>query len=273
MLFTTQTIQRYGGKNHKQKMINDNIKINFEKFIELGFCTIENVLNLSTIQVYKKKLQNIYDIQTNEFGIQKLETIKENNIVRSPLLYDKSFLQIIYNETIIKIVKKILGEHAILSLQNSIIIPPNEKHHQSFFHRDIIHQDFTTSKPIGINLYFCLDDYSESNGGTCFIPFSHKMEKMPDSYKEVYPEVTAGSIILFDSMIYHKAGVNTSSNYRYGINNMFTLPFIKQQINFPHALKGEFSEEYPINRILGYHSREYYDVSHFRSERYKRLSK
>ena len=158
-------------------------------------------------------------------------------------------------------------------MQNSIIVPANQKHHQSFYHRDIIHQDFTSSKPIGINLYFCLDDYSKENGGTCFIPRSHKMEKMPQEYEELSPSVNAGSIILFDSMIYHKAGINNTNQYRYGINHMFTLPFVKQQFNFPLILDGKYSDQYPLNRLLGYHSREYYNVLHFRNERLKRFSK
>ena len=243
---------------------------NFETFYNLGFQIIEDVLSFEQITIYKKKLQIIHEIQKKEFQEERLKTIKEDNIVRAPFLYDVSFLDIINDQKIIQVVKCILGEHAILNLQNSIIIPPHDSHHQSFYHRDIIHQDFVTSKPIGINLYFCLDDYNEENGGTCFIPRSHKMESMPSSYEEITPPTSAGSIILFDSMIYHKAGINRTNGFRYGINNMFTLPFIKQQINIPHAFNGKYAEEYPLNRLLGYHSREYYDVLHFREERYKR---
>jgi|688.fasta_scaffold139121_3 ectoine hydroxylase-related dioxygenase (phytanoyl-CoA dioxygenase family) len=254
-------------------MINSNIEINFKEFLENGFTIVNNVLKEEYIKICKEKLQDVYKIQIFEFNEKKLSTIKEENTIRAPLLYDKVFLDIINNETIIKIVKQILGEYAILSLQNSIIVSPNQKHHQSFYHRDIIHQDFVTSKPIGINLYFCLDDYSEENGGTCFIPKSHKMELLPSSREEITPSVSAGSIILFDSMIYHKAGVNRTNDFRYGINNMFTLPFIKQQINIPHALSGKHAEEYPLNRLLGYHSLEHYSVLHFREERHKRASK
>lgn len=246
----------------------------YEEFYNNGFQIIDNILSDKEIILLKTKLNNIYNFQTIQFGLENLISINEQNIVRMPFLYDEYFINLFSNEQIIEIVYNILGEHAILNLQNSIIIPPNQIHHQSFYHRDIIHQDFTSSKPLGVNLYFCLDEYSKINGGTCFIPKSHKLDKFPlDNYEEIFPIVKAGSVILFDSMIYHKAGVNNTNKYRYGINHMFTLPFIKQQINIPHALKDKYSQQFPINRLLGYHSREFYDVLDFRNYRLRRLLK
>ena len=72
-------------------------------------------------------------------------------------------------------------------------------------------------------------------------------------------------------MVYHKAGNNFSNDFRYGINHMYVLPFIKQQINLPLALKGKHSDEYPLNRILGYLSKEYNNVLDFRQTRYNKL--
>lgn len=245
----------------------------YSNFYEYGFQIINNFLSENEICLLKTKLDGVSNIQKNEFGIDNLCLINEQDMVRMPFLYDDYFIKLFTDLKIIKIVHNILGEHAIINLQNSIIIPPNQKHHQSFYHRDIIHQNFTSSKPLAINLYFCLDDYSEDNGGTCFIPKSHKMEIFPDSYEEIIPQVKAGSIILFDSMIYHKAGINSTDSYRYGINHMFTLPFLKQQINIPYALNGKYENEFPINRILGYHSREFCNILDFRKYRLKRVLK
>lgn len=245
----------------------------YDEFYENGYQIINDILSHEDISLLKQKLHNIYDIQKNEFGLDNLSLINEENMIRVPFLYDEYFMSLFLKPEILQVIKEILGDHAILHLQNSIIISPNQKHHQSFYHRDIIHQDFVSSKPIGINLYFCLDNYSKQNGGTCFIPKSHKMEKFPDRYEEVYPTINAGSVILFDSMIYHKAGINNTNEFRYGINHMFTLPFVKQQINFPAVLKDKYMDEFPTNRLLGYHSREFYDVLDFRNYRLKRVLK
>lgn len=245
--------------------------INLEEFNRKGYTVVKNILSSADIIILKDKLKKINQIQISEFGLDKIKTINEQGSVRCPLLYDDYFINLIKIPSIIEHIKLILGDYYILSLQNSIIVEPNKIHHQSFYHRDIIYQDFTSSKPLGVNVYFCLDNYSSSNGGTTFIPKSHLMENFPKIYKEETLEAKAGDVIFFNSMVYHKAGNNSSNDFRYGINHMYVLPFIKQQINLPLALNGKYSNEPILNRILGYLSKEYNSVLDFRQTYYNKL--
>jgi len=244
----------------------------YNQFYKKGFQVIQDVLDKDKIDFYKKRLLDVYDSQVKQFGVENLRSIQEENLVRSPFLYDSHFNSMFFSNFAKNIVKDILGDHAILSLQNGIIIPPKQEHHQSFYHRDIIYQDFTSSKPLGINLYYCLDDYSEENGGTTFLPCSHKSDKLDLNILEETPKVKKGSVILFDSMVYHKAGINSSKNIRFGINNMFTLPFIKQQINYSHILEGSIQDE-NMKKLLGFTSKEHLSVEDFRQYRLKRNNK
>jgi ectoine hydroxylase-related dioxygenase (phytanoyl-CoA dioxygenase family) len=141
----------------------------YDSFYNLGFQIFENVLTEEEIKFYKERLSKVYDQQIDEFGLDNLSLINEENMVRSPFLYDSSFINIFYNDFVSNLVTSILGKFAILSLQNGIVLRSNTEHHQSFFHRDLIYQNFTTSKPISINIYYCLDDYDINNGGTTFI--------------------------------------------------------------------------------------------------------
>ena len=43
----------------------------------------------------------------------------------------------------------------------------------------------------------------------------------------------AGSAIVFDSMLMHRAGYNHSNKIRRSLNHMYTKPFIKQKYDFP----------------------------------------
>jgi ectoine hydroxylase-related dioxygenase (phytanoyl-CoA dioxygenase family) len=247
--------------------------MNRKEFNVDGYTILKNILPSEDVVILKNKLKKIQQIQINEFGLDKIKTINEQGSVRCPLLYDDYFLDLLTIPQIMKCVESILGDYYILSLQNSIIVEPNKNHHQSFYHRDIIHQNFTTSKPIGVNVYFCLDDYSESNGGTTFIPTSHSSEQHPNDYPKSFqhtPNAKSGDVILFNSMTYHKAGNNISNKFRYGINHMYVLPFMKQQINLPLALKGKHSKNPLLKRILGYMSKEYNSVLDFRETRYNK---
>lgn len=242
----------------------------YKKFYSNGYQVFSGVIEKELARKYKTKLAEVYRQQLLEFGTENIEAIGEENIVRSPFLYDPSFQDVFYNSFAKRVVKDILGEHAILSLQNGIIVSGNKDHHQSFYHRDIIHQTFTSSRPLAINLYFCLDDYNQHNGGTTFIPESHKREGFLCDSEET-PNVEGGSVILFDSMIFHKAGTNNTETTRCGINNMYTLPFLKQQINYPFCLKEKTSDP-QLNRLLGFDSKEHLGVDEFRKFRLERLS-
>jgi ectoine hydroxylase-related dioxygenase (phytanoyl-CoA dioxygenase family) len=243
--------------------------MNYEQFYTKGYQIFPNVLSSEKVSDYKKAVIRVCKNQANSFGLDKIQLIEEENIARSPFLYNPIFQELFYNDFTMKIVEDILGQYAILSLQNAIIVPPEQEHHQGFYHRDIIYQEFVSSRPMAINLYYCLDDYSVANGGTTFIPYSHKKDKIVSFEKEETPVVKAGSVILFDSMIYHKAGVNATKKSRCGINNMYSLPFIKQQINYPFCLKKP-TKDSRLNRLLGFESREYLDVGDFRQHRLNR---
>jgi len=240
----------------------------YNSFYDIGYQIFDNVLTRKEVDFYKKSLLEIYDQQKEEIGSSNLRSIGEENIVRSPFLYDASFIKLFYNDFVCQIVEQILGKYAILSLQNAILLKSKKKHHQSFFHRDLIHQNFTSSDPLAINIYYCLDDYGEKNGGTVFIPKSQKSKNIVNMEGQVTPEVKAGSVILFDSMLYHKAGNNLSDRDRFGINHMITLPFIKQQIRYPSTLS-PFQDQ-GLNRLLGFESKEYLDVKDFRNYRLNR---
>jgi ectoine hydroxylase-related dioxygenase (phytanoyl-CoA dioxygenase family) len=187
-----------------------------------------------------------------------LKKINEQNLVRCPLLYDEFFIDIATNHRVMEIVKKVLGDYFILHLQNGIINKPNEEHHQSSWHRDLPYQNFVISKPLALGALFCIDDFTNESGSTFVLPHSHRVELIPSSQyieknsKQIIAK--AGSVILFDSMLFHKAGYNSANYIRRAINNVFVVPIIKQQINLPIALNGKYSDDDFLSKLLGYQS-------------------
>lgn len=244
--------------------------IDYKRFYEDGFIILDDVISKDDIDYLKVKINKVLTVQRKELSENILKEIGEINMCRAPLLYDKFFISLLQRPFVKQICEEILGDYFILQLQNAIVIPPNQKHHQSFYHRDIIHQKFTSSKPLGINIYFCLDDYTEDNGGTTFIKGSHKQDELIIE-NEITPRVKAGSAILFNSMVYHKAGNNSTDRFRYGINTMYTLPFLKQQIDFPTFFGDQYKDDNYLSQIFGYRSREFKSVLDFRQTRYNKI--
>ncbi len=181
------------------------------------------------------------------------------------------------NSSIISIIEKILGDYFILHLQNGIINTPKEEHHQSKWHRDLPYQNFIISKPLAISALYCIDDFTSETGCTHVIPFTHKLEFMPSleyiTANNVMVLAKAGSVILFDAMLFHKAGHNSSETIRRGINNVYISPILKQQIDIPKMLNGKYSDNEFLRKFLGYDSTVAEDDIIWRENRLKKLSK
>lgn len=246
----------YGKLN--QVECNSDIDLYVEEIKNNGFTIIENVLSEDELKVYRQKIDEVYKKQEENFGLDKLISIKEKNMCRMPLKYDDYFINIATNKTVLEVVNRFLGDFYILNLQNAIINTPNEEHHQSSWHRDLPYQNYVISNPLSINALFCIDEFSEKMGGTMVVPYTHNMEILPsDRYIKnhaITANAKAGSVIVFDSMLFHKAGYNSSNIIRRAVNHQYQIPLLKQFYDFPKALNGKFSNDKFLAQLLGYTS-------------------
>ena len=91
-----------------------------------------------------------------------------------------------------------------------------------------LHYDQIVAQPltpfaIGLNIIFCLDDFTAENGATRIVPGSHLLdnEKTPEDPFDISitiaAEAPAGSAIMWDSRLWHGTGANVSSARRHAI--------------------------------------------------------
>jgi len=252
--------------------VHDDVERCVEEVRTSGYSVIESFLSADELEKCRNGIDQVYQAQEKELGRDYLDEIKESNIARALLVYDDYFLSLVTYEKILKITKNILGDYFIINLQNAIINLPGQEHHQSAWHRDLPYQNFVISHPIALN---CIDGFSEETGGTQLVPFTHQMDSIPseeyiDRHKVVL-QCPAGSVVIFDSMLLHKAGYNSSKSIRRGVNHIFSVPIMKQQYDFPSMLKGKFSEDPFLNRLLGYDSQVPSSIVEWRKLRYQKI--
>jgi hypothetical protein len=260
------------------EVINSESEIHYENIVRNGFSTIKNVFSKETCDLAKKKIDQIYKEQIKECGDENyLSSINENNLVRAPIVYDEFFFQFVINQKIKEVLNFAFGDKYILNLQNCPINRAKDKHFGSAWHRDLSYQHFIPSRPIAISVLVCLDEFTKENGGTCIVPFSHKFEKFPSKNyakeNEKKIEANIGDVFIFDSLIFHRAGENNTNEDRKLIVQVFTLPFIKQQISLPKALNGKFSENNELSYVLGYETEVEQSILSWRKRRKKRYEK
>lgn len=267
-------MKNYGITN-KTNLLTD-LEYHIENIRIKGYSIQSNLIDNETCDLFAKKLETIYSNQEIDFGKDNLAKINELDICRMPFMFDNSFTQFFMNPLVLELTSKLIGENIQLHLQNGIINRPKNEHHQTSWHRDLPYQDWVISKPLAFNAFYCLSDFTETNGATFILPFSHNLDYFP-SEKYVLENAVQliakkGSVIFFNSMVFHKAGINYSDQTRYGLNNMFVVPILKQQIMTSRSIKeSDFSEE--VVNILGHRFDVPESVTEFRNKRLKKSKK
>jgi ectoine hydroxylase-related dioxygenase (phytanoyl-CoA dioxygenase family) len=254
---------------------DDDLARQLEEISVRGFTILPGVFGPGELEAWRHKIDAVYAQQEEEFGRAALEAIQEQDVCRAPLLYDFSFVELATAPRVLAVVRKMLGEWFILNLQNAIINRPSLRHHQSNWHRDLPHQNFVISRPVSVNALIAIDDFSPETGGTQVLPFSHRSERLPsDDYirgNQLTVAAEAGSVIMFDTMVFHRAGANSSPRERRAVNLLYTAPIIKQQYDLPRAL-GEHAGLTPqLRMLLGYTSQVPLDDRSWRRARAERL--
>jgi len=126
-----------------------------------------------------------------------------------------------------------------------------------------IHRDAKThiqAVRLKLNMLVMLDDFTIENGATQFLDGSHRLEQRPsDEYFDAhYRSVTApkGTIVLFNSYLWHRAGFNRTNAHRVALTLAFSLPFLKPQLDYARMLGAAYAERInPLTRqVLGYNA-------------------
>jgi ectoine hydroxylase-related dioxygenase (phytanoyl-CoA dioxygenase family) len=267
-------VQHYG-VNEFTKAGETTAAIHAEEIIIKGHTVIPNVLTPDEVKLAISKMETVYTQQLKELDNGVIEKINDTDIARALLVYDEFFLnRVAINPTLMEVLKLVLGKYFIIREQNGIINRANSANYQLKWHRDLLYQHFTASRPFAVSALFCLQDFNELNGGTYLLPASQNVEAFPsEEYilrNEICANAPVGSVIVFNSMLYHRAGHNKSQQDRIGINNMYVQPYIKQAISFPKMLQGKYSDDAFLNQFLGYDSETDDTVKSWRMKRFNR---
>jgi ectoine hydroxylase-related dioxygenase (phytanoyl-CoA dioxygenase family) len=270
------TVKTFGVKEFTRHSSPDDARA--EEIKLLGYTILPGVLSPGELASAREKMDQIYARQVEEAGGDaNLRAINDTYNARCLLAYDELFLSVATSQPVLSLVEKFLGDYFTLMLQNGIINVPSvgDEQNAGYWHRDLNYQHFICTRPLSISALFCVDDFSAETGGTCVLPASHKTEGFPSEEfvreHERVIEAAAGSVVVFDSMLYHRGGHNRSRAPRRAVNHMYTLPLVKQQISLPRMLGGKYRDDPFLAKFLGYESESEESVVAFRRNRLARI--
>lgn len=170
-----------------------------------------------------------------------------------------SFLELLEKLPLWPYIQSYFGGNFILNSLGGIINKPAGRTYASNVHRDV--RTFYRDKPLMLNMLIMLDTFTEQNGATYLGSGSHLIEEKPSDEAFFATADRAigpvGSIILFNSNLWHAAGTNSTDRLRRCITPTFTRPFVKQQCDYPRVLGYEYADKLSeeMKQILGYNAR------------------
>lgn len=268
-----QMSDKFYGVGPSRGQLNE-IESHVEELSLLGYSVMTDAVAADALPAWRQRIDDNYEKQLREFGAERLESIGELDVCRAPLLQDETFIDLAMHPKVLEVVRHILGDWFILNLQNAIINRPGRIHHQSAWHRDLPHQNWVISRPLAVGALFVIDEFTEATGATMFLPTSHRHEILPSqawiSKNGRTVAAPIGSVVLFDAMVFHRAGKNSSRVIRRAVNHLYTVPIIKQQYDFPRALGARSFSDAEVAKILGYTSQVPLNASEWRHERLRR---
>tara|TARA_R100001591_G_scaffold118063_3_gene139301 strand:+ start:736 stop:1548 length:813 start_codon:yes stop_codon:yes gene_type:complete len=232
----------------------ENTSAELEQLKRDGYFIKEKLLSDDLCLQISKELDLLWEQQVELYGEGLLKTIGDWGQIRGMMEHSKPLQDFIINKDIHFWVDQIVGDTSILHLQNGIVLHPSVGHNQAKYHKDFA-KDFLSSKTLSLNTFIAIDDFTVENGGTYVVPGTHNfIEKPSEEYIEANKvQITCpkGTVIFFDSTLWHAGGQNNSKDIRRAVNMQWTKPFIKQQLDYPVIMDGKVFKESKLGQKLG----------------------
>ena len=217
-----------------------------------GYVVAESVLEPSRVEAMRAELEAV--LESTPTGRNDFEGFGTKRIYR---LFGKTraFDDLAIHPVMLGVLDQVLG-HAQLSAPTGIQIGPDEP-------AQILHRDdsiYPLPEPhaeVVLNTMWAFDDFTVDNGGTRFVPGSHRWPpgRVPTpSDDTVQIEMPAGSVAFYTGSIWHGGGANRTDRPRLGVILEYVAAWLRPQENHVIGVPPEVVATLPerLQELLGY---------------------
>jgi ectoine hydroxylase-related dioxygenase (phytanoyl-CoA dioxygenase family) len=231
----------------------------FEKIMDkFGWVVYENALEPEFVDQINNSLDEAYEkrrqIQIKN-GIDQIMEGTLHHLIEADN-FAVEFLDRLYCHNEMEL---FLNGNYIVNAFGGVINSKSAKSYVQNIHRDV--RTYMGTEKTMIQMLVLLDDFTAKNGATYMLTGSHKKADKPNEFffYENSDRVIAskGSIVLFDSNLWHAAGKNKTKNNRRALTISFTRPQFKQQLDYPRFLGYDYGDKLSdgLRQVIGYKSR------------------
>ncbi len=199
-----------------------------------GYAVVPEVLPRDYVSRAKEELMAAIENET------KLPYNNRNDYAMVMLcsLYGGTFLELFTIRKLNDHFNAIMGDGCTVYAYTSSSMPPGASNYSRRIHVDCprVIPGYITNMGATI----ALDDFTEENGATWFLPGSQQRTDPPteeEFYKNARRFVApAGSVWFFNARVWHAGGDNKTNQWRHALTINMARPWMKQRIDMPRAM-------------------------------------
>lgn len=214
-----------------------------------GYLPLYNILSASQIAQFRHRLDEIAYAEGDHAGKevhQEAGTTRLSNLIDKDPMFDVCFT----HPRVLAAMNHVLQSDFKLSSLNSRASLPGEG-------LQALHTDWKEAVDADsfqvCNSIWLLVDFTEENGATRVVPGTHRSGQTPsqalDDPKAPHPDevvltAPAGTVVIFNSHLWHGGTINQSDSTRYALHSYFCRRHQTQQLN-----QKQYLSQDTINRL------------------------
>ena len=230
-----------------------------------GIAIIAGVLDQESIDRSLKAVEHATRAIEEDLGIEKLREARQNgyNELRLPMKYEPYFFEFLAVPQLLEVVDATLSPTAVLRFQNVEVLPRHDSGevplNQCTFHMNSprVIPGYLAS----LEVEFALTSFRPENDVLRFVLGTHQQQEPPDrdflEWAAVPLNCPAGTLVVFDSTLWHREGQNRSDQDVVFVLHQFTRSFVKPHFDYARALGEPCMMSLPerTRQLLGWHTR------------------
>jgi ectoine hydroxylase-related dioxygenase (phytanoyl-CoA dioxygenase family) len=222
------------------------------RLLDDGYVIVSGLMSAADVRSAAADLGRVLEaIPTGRNAFEGLTTQRVYALFAKTRTFDRAAV----HPLLLEVLDQVLG-HYQLSAPVGIRIGPGER--AQILHRDDVVYPLPQPGPtVVVNTMWPLDEFTEDNGATRFVPGSHRWEpgRVPTAEDPVLTAtMSPGSVMFYLGSLWHGGGANRTERPRLGVILEYAAAWLRPQENHCLAVPRRIVRQLPerLQELLGY---------------------